>query len=326
MKSLKYLLHNGKNSNFTYYLRGVAGLALPPKLFRRRLAEALDSIDLREDSDYIHSRVEYYNRLSAGVSPLPPDAPRLADHSLFRRNYASPYFFDSYEYTRWFDPQLRWCTRFGDVTEVPPVPSIVKSRPIADDDSNARSVLLNLDKNRHFVFLHDRLQFEAKSDRAIFRGHIKHKPNRELFIRKFIDNPRFDVGEMTGNPNYPASWHKPKITLYDHLRYKYIMALEGKDVASNLKWIMSSNSLAVTPRPVYETWFMEGTLKPDYHYVEIRPDFADLEEKMDYFTAHPDKAREISDNAHRFISQFLNPERERLISLAVLEKYFKLLG
>ena len=41
----------------------------------------------------------------------------------------------------------------------------------------------------------------------------------------------------------------PKKTIREHLDYKFIMALEGNDVASNLKWVMSSNSIAVMTRP-----------------------------------------------------------------------------
>lgn len=68
---------------------------------------------------------------------------------------------------------------------------------------------------------------------------------------------------------------------------------------------------------------MEGTLVPDYHYIEIKPDFSDLMEKMDYYTSHPDKAEEIISHAHEFTRQFQNKKREKIISLLVLEKYFK---
>jgi hypothetical protein len=64
-------------------------------------------------------------------------------------------------------------------------------------------------------------------------------------MNKFFDNSRFDCGAIDKNV---AEWVKPKISIYDHLKYRYIMSLEGNDVASNLKWIMSSNSIAVTPR------------------------------------------------------------------------------
>ncbi len=133
-----------------------------------------------------------------------------------------------------------------------------------------------------------------------------------------------DAGEvMEGGKYIKEEWGKPKLTLYAHLDYKFIMALEGNDVASNLKWIMSSNSIAVMPKPRFETWFMEGTLKADYHYIEIKDDYSDLEEKLTYYIQHPDKAEAIIQHAHQYVDQFRNKCREAIVSLLVLDKYFK---
>ncbi len=170
------------------------------------------------------------------------------------------YFFDSYEFTRWFDDDLLWNMIPGDVTQIPPVPSIVKSRPIAGD--NANSVLLNLDKFRHFVFLKDAIPFRDKEPRAIFRCAINcHHPNHHLrrrFMERYYGSACCDAGISNRHPSLPPEWTVPHISMYDHLRYRYILAIEGNDVATNLKWVMSTNSLAVMPRPTYETWFMEG--------------------------------------------------------------------
>ena len=73
-------------------------------------------------------------------------------------------------------------------------------------------------------------------------------------------------------------------------------------------------------------WFMEGKLIPDYHYIEIKNDFSDFEEKLTYYINHPEKAQQIIDHAHEYIKQFQNKKRERLISLLVLDKYFKATG
>ena len=100
------------------------------------------------------------------------------------------------------------------------------------------------------------------------------------------------------------------------------MSLEGNDVASNLKWVMSSNSIAVTPRLTQETWFMEGTLIPNYHYIEVRDDFSDLEDRLQYYIAHPEEAEAIISHAHEYVRQFQDKKQERLISLLVLKKYF----
>ena len=72
--------------------------------------------------------------------------------------------------------------------------------------------------------------------------------------------------------------------------------------------------------------FMEGTLIPNYHYIEIKPDFSDLEERLQYYMAHTDEAQAIIEHAHEYIEQFKNKKREQLISLLVLEKYFKMTG
>ena len=58
----------------------------------------------------------------------------------------------------------------------------------------------------------------------------------------------------------------------EQMKYKFIISLEGNDVASNLKWEMNSNSLVLAPKITCETWFMEGTLKPNYHFALIDND------------------------------------------------------
>lgn len=124
----------------------------------------------------------------------------------------------TYEFTRWFSDRLLWNTVPGDVTTVPDVPSIVKSRPICGD--NANSVLLNLDKVRHFIFLRDDIPFRKKSDKAIFRLAITRRPHRERFMRMYFGSECCDAGISTPRPEYPPEWTKPHISMYDHLNYK----------------------------------------------------------------------------------------------------------
>ena len=71
---------------------------------------------------------------------------------------------------------------------------------------------------------------------------------------------------------------------------------------------------------------MEGTLKPDYHYIGVEEDYSDLIDKMEYYIAHPEKAQEIIDHAHEYIDQFRDREREKLISLLVLKRYLDIMN
>jgi spore maturation protein CgeB len=66
---------------------------------------------------------------------------------------------------------------------------------------------------------------------------------------------------------------------------------------------------------------MEGTLVPNYHYIEVKPDFSDLEERLTFYIEHPDEAEAIIRHAHEYVAQFQDKGRERLISLLVMKKY-----
>lgn len=320
--SVNYLLHSGKNSKFLYYLNAYAHELLPDGLLQKRLQQELECCAGLYDAAYIADRVDYYCHATEKIAS---DATPLSD--FHKKGHSSVYYLDSHEIVRWFNPDFRWKYLFGDIRDIPDSPTVVKSRNICEDNGNA--VLLNLDKCRHFVFLNDRKDFCEKKDIAIFRGQVGTRENRIKFMEMFGNHPKIDAantvakgGLFSGNPDGKAT--SPRLSLYEHLDYKYIMALEGNDVASNLKWVMSSNSLAVMPRPTCETWFMEGRLKPNVHYVEIRDDYADLIEKMDYYTAHPDEAKAIARNANQYVDQFRDKRRERYIALLVMQRYFSL--
>lgn len=69
---------------------------------------------------------------------------------------------------------------------------------------------------------------------------------------------------------------------------------------------------------------MEGKLIPNYHYIEIKDDLSDLEERLTYYIQHPDEAQQIIDHAHEYVRPFMDDEREELIQMLVMEKYLKM--
>ncbi|MBZ9729461.1 glycosyltransferase family 90 protein [Salegentibacter sp. JZCK2] len=317
--NLRFLFASGKNAKLPYYIRNYSKVILPKYLFQSRLASKLNSISSRPDAEYIISRVNYYNKLEA-VQELPESSQRFSDLKK-GGEVKSVYFLDAYRIISWFKGSYKWNYVPGDVIHIPDVPSIVKSRPIAGDNKN--SVVLKLEKMRHFIFLKDNLKFNEKSNKLIFRGKVDNKPHRIEFMEKYFHHPLCDLGNITNNNITPPEWTVEKSTLYYHLKYKFILALEGNDVASNLKWIMSSNSIAVMPKPKFETWFMEGKLIANQHYIEIKEDYSDLEERLNYFIENPEEAHQIIKNANEYVSQFFNKEREHLIGLAVMNKYLE---
>ncbi len=331
--SLFYKMRSGKPIKFLCFLKNFASLLVPDVLYRSRLKKKLEKAHHRPDYAYMQQRVDYYMRITTPWKMAETDSLTRGRGWIYyagaigayrRKMFHTAYYFDQHDVMRWFPPKLRWNFCPGDVYFTPKVPTVVKSRLLASDNQN--SVVLKLDKLRHFMYVYDTKLFRNKKDCAIFRGKIRSSRLRTLFLEKFFGHPLCDCGVVGRNEGCPEEWMAPKKNISDHLDYKFIIALEGNDVASNLKWVMSSNSLAVMTRPTCETWFMEGTLKPGYHYVEVKEDFSDFEEKLRYYITHPEEAEAIICHAHEYVAQFRNDEREELLQLMVMERYFKSSG
>jgi len=308
-----------KNNKFKYYLQGYFDMWLNTKYSPTLLFKKTENYE-PQVNDYIRKRVNYYNKLE--FSHQIKEAVQLSDFRI--SNEFKTYHIDFSKFIKFFPKTNRCSYEFGDVTHIPFQPTIVKSRPIFG--ANHNSILLNLNKIRHFNFVNDSYPHNYKLDKLVWRGKAPNRmPNRQKFLKTHIDNPLCNIGAVNQNCEN-NKWLKPRMTIDEQLQYKFILSLEGNDVATNLKWIMSSNSIAVMPKPTYETWFMEGTLIPDYHYICIKPDYSDLNEKLSFYLKNPDKSQEIIINANAYVDQFKNKEQEELISLLVLDKYFKLVN
>lgn len=317
---IKRMSFRHKNNKFSYYLKNYLRYYVFNKKNLDKFYKTKEFLSDREDYEYIIKRLNYYNKLE-NIRVLSDDKLFLSEFKL--KDHPKVYFFDLFEYARYFDSKLCIIPLLGDITHVPDYPSIVKSRPISAD--NEASVVMKLEKLRHFLFINDPISFKDKNHAALFRGKAQGKAHRLNLLERFYNkNPLINVGDVSRSED--NKYRGVRLNLSEHFPYRYILCPEGNDVASNLKWVMSSNSLAVMPKPKYETWFMEGTLIPNFHYVEVNDDFSNLEEVMDYYSSHLDEAQTIIDNAHRYVAQFRNKERENLLNLLVLEKYFKMTG
>lgn len=309
-----------RNNKQKYYLLNYLSLLIPDFFYRNNLRKKLNYLS-NFDFEYIKNRVNYYNKLNKEIK-VNKDDESLNNFKI--KNFHRTYFFDTYQYTRFFEKRLKLKMLFGDITHSPDVPSIVKSRPI--NENNQNSILLKLNKIRHFTYTKDSNEFENKINKLIGRSAITEKHKKRIdFFKIYFNNQLCDLGAINKNTPHPE-WLKNKMSIESHLKYKFIMCVEGVDVATNLKWVMSSNSIAVMPRPEIESWFMENKLIPEKHYIEIKEDYSDLESKIKYYIKNPEKCKRIIKNANDYVEQFKNKRREDLISLLVLEKYFHFTG
>ncbi|PKH01604.1 lipopolysaccharide A protein [Psychromonas sp. MB-3u-54] len=304
--------HRNQRKRFNYYLFNTLTLLIPNFFYRINRDLKLKKISLVEQ-EKILKRVNYYNKLPTHASI------NTADMTIgkFKKKEGTTYFFDLRNVLKYFPAHFKFSAVLGDVTKVPEIPSFLKSRPIADNNENA--VLLKLNKIRHFNFIEDNTPYQKKKDKVVWRG-VGYQPHRLVVLKQFYNHPMCNIGQTKpyrGNP-----WEKGYMSIEEQLQYKFSLCIEGNDVATNLKWSMSSNSLCLMSKPKFETWFMEGKLQAGVHYVELKDDYSDLVDKMEYYLAHEQEALLIIKNANHYVSQFKNEKREQLISLLVANKYF----
>ncbi|MGR6832859.1 glycosyl transferase family 90 [Aliivibrio wodanis] len=304
---------------FRYYVINGCITIIPAFVLQALGKKALKDKNLFEQN-YIEQRVNYYNKLNAAFTI---DNSKATQVSLFKKTGGSAYYFDLLKVIKAFNPSYFFNYINGDVVDVPVRPSFLKSRPI--DGDNSASILLKLNAIRHYNFINDSKSFTEKKDAVVWRG-TGFRPNRRLLLSTHFNNPKCNIGrvDIKDDSEEQLGYVLPSMSIEEQLDYKFILSLEGMDVATNLKWIMSSNSLCFTPKLRYETWFMEGKLQAGVHFVEVKDDFSDLIEKMDYYTKHEDEALEIIKQANQWIEQFKDLKREKLISLLVAQKYFDL--
>lgn len=299
-----------------YASRAHLGL-LPHKM----LAKSLDNIvaeytRLPENvQQHIAKRVNYYNKLNEKT----PISGSLNTVGGFKKRGFSAYFYDLADYLRYFSADKVFAHEFGDVRHIPHQPTLVKSRPIADDNQNA--VILKLDSVRHFYICPDPFVYAEKSDKLVWRG-AAHQPHRLAFLAQFHNHPLCDVA-CIHRKSQDKPWHGKFMSVQEQLRHKFILSIEGNDVATNLKWIMASQSLCFMTTPKFETWLMEGCLQPNVHYVHVQDDYCDLDEKLAYYQNNSAAAQKIIAQANAWMQPFFDEKMELITSVLVLKKYFE---
>lgn len=94
---------------------------------------------------------------------------------------------------------------------------------------------------------------------------------------------------------------REKQSLLEMNRYKYLLSVEGNDVATGLKWMLYSNSVVFMSRPTVATWAMEDLLVPFVHYIPLANDYSNLLEMIKWANEHDEACQEISKRATEFI-------------------------
>ena len=202
-----------------------------------------------------------------------------------------------------------------------------KARSIGLDVGS--SVLLKLNKPRHWNMRKgfDQLGWFQKNNSLVWRGNFTgikdiHRNRRVGFVERYFK--KFDVGApkigQIGDDRV-GEFVVPFLSRSQQLACKYVVSLEGNDVASNLKWILASNSVPIMPKPKKESWLLESKLVPYVHYVPLNDALDDLEEVYEWCLNNDDHCKQIAENGKRYMEMFFDEENEKEIYRMIYQRY-----
>ena len=257
-------------------------------------------------------------------------------------SYWNGYYDDIYPYlTSTLPVHKTVSVFFGDIREECLFPTLVKTRPV-HLDSIFGSVLFPLQMSYHFkpspIPSHPP-RFLTKKSQIIWRGAStglgfstpdsasEHPAHRSYFLQMVsgkhphILDAGLSVLTDNAHPHY-SRYVKGSLSRENILEYKYVLSIEGHDVAGNLKWLLDSDSVVFMTSPNVVSWFMEDHLQPYVHFIPLQDDFSDLESQFIWAERNPSKCLEIIQNANAFIRQFYDPTLEKQIASRVMQ-WFK---
>ena len=121
------------------------------------------------------------------------------------------------------------------------------------------------------------------------------------YLQHEAEHPNLDFSLST-------SAHE-RLTTKELLEFKYFLVLPGNDVSTGLKWMLYSNSVVFMPRPSVVSWAMEDLLVPNVHYIQLKDDLSDIEDRLEWAMANDGLCQNISKWATQYmIDLYASPQ------------------
>ena len=114
---------------------------------------------------------------------------------------------------------------------------------------------------------------------------------------------------------------KPERSIPDHIANAYLPCLDGWSCTyPGYYWRLLSNSVVFKNESDQQLWFYRA-LKPNEHYIPLKYDCSDLEEKLKWAKANDAVCQQIAENATRFVLDQLTEEDNFLYVYRALKYY-----
>ena len=203
----------------------------------------------------------------------------------------------------------------------------------------------------------DNIPFEEKKGAIVWRGSIRGKNtdgdncvnilklldknaiSKEMAYEKMMGISRFRAVEQffganfvnfgivsndiyTGRHDFYGDRRSNRLSKAEICSYKYLLSLEGGDVATNFIWGANTNSIVFKQEYPWEV-FYDAHFLPWIHYIPIKYDLSDLEEQFYFCEKNPALCREIINNAALLCKMISNRRLRKSALDGIIDLYKK---
>lgn len=156
------------------------------------------------------------------------------------------------------------------------------------------------------------LSWRKKNKKLLWRGVPGMGPAiRDKLLEVTAGQSWADVKALSwSDPDSKAHDYK---TMPEHCKYRYVAQTEGNTYSGRLKYLQSCRSVVVSHELdwIQHHYHLMQSSGPEQNFVEVRRDWADLKEKIQWLQKHDGEARRIADNNVRmFRERYLTPAAE----------------
>lgn len=120
-----------------------------------------------------------------------------------------------------------------------------------------------------------------------------------------------------------AGWISGFVSMQDHMRYRYLMDLDGNCASCpRSALLMHCNSVVLKHTTDSIQWWYD-CIKPFVHFIPVEENLSDILEKIEWAKNHDSECQKISENARKLAAEILSIERIYHYFYALLVEYSK---
>jgi len=168
----------------------------------------------------------------------------------------------------------------------------------------------------------NKIPWDKRKNIAIWRGKIENGSKYNFIEYKTDMNQReyfvdlYKKGQLKN-----VDYSEEKLSKEQMCEYKYLIDIDGwSNTWDATVWKMLSGSVLLKVGSVWEQWYYDK-LKEWVHYVPVKDDFSDLNEKIQWCLDNDDMCRIISRNAYNFVLAELTFDKASSYTIDIFNNY-----